>query len=63
MSGQVVIDSLVKEYGNLRALNQISFSIQQGDWVALMALRFVDKVSLTATTPEYERPKLVTSIV
>jgi putative ABC transport system ATP-binding protein len=36
MSGQVVIDSLVKEYGNLRALNQVSFSIQQGDWVALM---------------------------
>jgi putative ABC transport system ATP-binding protein len=36
MSAQVVIDSLVKEYGNLRALNQVSFSIQQGDWVALM---------------------------
>jgi putative ABC transport system ATP-binding protein len=36
MSGQVVIDSLVKEYGNLRALNRVSFSIQQGDWVALM---------------------------
>jgi putative ABC transport system ATP-binding protein len=36
MSVQVVIDSLVKEYGNLRALNQVSFSIQQGDWVALM---------------------------
>jgi putative ABC transport system ATP-binding protein len=36
MSGQVVIDSLVKEYGNLRALNVVSFSIQQGDWVALM---------------------------
>ena len=36
MSGQVVIDLLVKEYGNLRALNQVSFSIQQGDWVALM---------------------------
>src|SRR5271170_4321229 len=36
MSGQVVIDSLVKEYGNLRALDHISFSIKQGDWVALM---------------------------
>jgi putative ABC transport system ATP-binding protein len=36
MSEQVAIDSLVKEYGSLRALNQVSFSIQQGDWVALM---------------------------
>jgi putative ABC transport system ATP-binding protein len=36
MSGQVVIDSLVKEYGNLRALDRVSFSINQGDWVALM---------------------------
>jgi len=36
MSGQVVIDSLVKEYGNLRALDRVSFSIKQGDWVALM---------------------------
>jgi putative ABC transport system ATP-binding protein len=36
MSGQVVIDSLVKEYGNLRALDHVSFSIKQGDWVALM---------------------------
>jgi putative ABC transport system ATP-binding protein len=36
MSGQVVIDSLVKQYGNLRALDHVSFSIKQGDWVALM---------------------------
>jgi putative ABC transport system ATP-binding protein len=36
MSGQVVIDSLVKEYGNLRALDRVSFSIKQGDWIALM---------------------------
>src|SRR3974390_3488317 len=36
MSAQVKIDSLVKEYGTLRALNGISFHIQAGEWVALM---------------------------
>ena len=30
------IDSLVKEYGTLRALNGISLHIQAGEWVALM---------------------------
>ena len=36
MNAQVRIDSLVKEYGTLRALNGISFHIQAGEWVALM---------------------------
>ena len=36
MSAQVKIDSLVKEYGTLRALDGISFHIQAGEWVALM---------------------------
>jgi putative ABC transport system ATP-binding protein len=33
---QVKIDSLVKDYGTLRALNGISLNIQAGEWVALM---------------------------
>ena len=36
MSAQVKIDSLVKEYGTLRALDGISFRIEAGEWVALM---------------------------
>jgi putative ABC transport system ATP-binding protein len=36
VNAQVRIDSLVKEYGTLRALNGISFRIQAGEWVALM---------------------------
>jgi putative ABC transport system ATP-binding protein len=36
VSAQVRIESLVKEYGTLRALNGISFHIQAGEWVALM---------------------------
>ena len=36
MTAQVRIESLVKEYGTLRALNGISFHIQAGEWVALM---------------------------
>ena len=36
MSTQVKIDSLVKEYGTLRALDGISVDIQSGEWVALM---------------------------
>jgi len=36
VSAQVKIDSLVKEFGTLRALNGLSFSIQAGEWVALM---------------------------
>src|SRR5713226_2888017 len=33
---QVLIDSLVKQYGSLHALNSISFAIHPGEWVALM---------------------------
>jgi len=36
VTAQVRIESLVKEYGTLRALNGISFHIQAGEWVALM---------------------------
>jgi len=36
VSAQVKIDSLVKEYGTLRALDGISFHIEAGEWVALM---------------------------
>jgi putative ABC transport system ATP-binding protein len=33
---QVVIDGLTKQYGSVRALNALSFSIGRGEWVALM---------------------------
>lgn len=33
---QVVIDSLVKQYGALSALNSVSFAVHSGEWVALM---------------------------
>jgi putative ABC transport system ATP-binding protein len=33
---QVVIDSLIKQYGTLRALNGVSFAVKSGEWVALM---------------------------
>jgi putative ABC transport system ATP-binding protein len=33
---QVKIESLVKDYGSLRALNGVSINIQSGEWVALM---------------------------
>lgn len=33
---QVLVDSLVKEYGSLRALNGVTFSVDAGEWVALM---------------------------
>src|SRR5215475_15210155 len=33
---QVLLDSLTKTYGSLRALNGVSFSISSGEWVALM---------------------------
>ncbi len=36
MTAQVKIDSLVKEYGTLRALDGISISVEAGEWVALM---------------------------
>ncbi|HXY23764.1 MAG TPA: ATP-binding cassette domain-containing protein [Candidatus Acidoferrum sp.] len=33
---QVVIDNLIKQYGTLRALSGVSFTIHSGEWVALM---------------------------
>jgi putative ABC transport system ATP-binding protein len=36
VTAQVKIDSLVKDYGTLRALNGISVTIHAGEWVALM---------------------------
>ncbi|HEY2119506.1 MAG TPA: ATP-binding cassette domain-containing protein [Candidatus Acidoferrum sp.] len=36
MTAQVKIDSLVKEYGSLRALDGINLNIEAGEWVALM---------------------------
>src|SRR5271169_2746480 len=33
---QVVIDALVKQYDNLRALGGVTFSVNCGEWVALM---------------------------
>ncbi len=36
MTAQVKIDSLVKEYGSLRALDGISISVEAGEWMALM---------------------------
>src|SRR5215467_520102 len=35
-TAQVVIDTLVKQYGALKALNGVSFNISAGEWVALM---------------------------
>jgi putative ABC transport system ATP-binding protein len=35
-SPQVVVESLVKQYGPLRALNGITFTVAPGEWVALM---------------------------
>jgi putative ABC transport system ATP-binding protein len=35
-AAQVVIDTLVKQYGSLKALNGVSFNISAGEWVALM---------------------------
>jgi len=33
---QVVIENLIKQYGNLRALGGVSFDVHSGEWVALM---------------------------
>ncbi|HEU0368043.1 MAG TPA: ATP-binding cassette domain-containing protein [Candidatus Acidoferrum sp.] len=35
-ASQVAIDTLVKQYGALRALDGVSFNISAGEWVALM---------------------------
>jgi len=36
VTSQVQIDSLVKEYGTLRALDRLTFNIHAGEWIALM---------------------------
>ena len=36
MTPQVAIESLTKQYGALRAVDALSFSIDPGEWVALM---------------------------
>jgi putative ABC transport system ATP-binding protein len=36
LSSQVIIESLTKQYGPLRAVDSLSFNIQPGEWVALM---------------------------
>jgi putative ABC transport system ATP-binding protein len=33
---QVIVESLIKQYGALRALDGVSFSVDPGEWVALM---------------------------
>jgi len=33
---QVVIENLIKQYGSLRALGDVSFDVNKGEWVALM---------------------------
>jgi len=35
-AAQVVIENLIKQYGALHALNGVSFSVNSGEWVALM---------------------------
>ena len=35
-SPQVIVESLVKQYGPLRALDAVSFNVDRGEWVALM---------------------------
>src|SRR5258708_37246753 len=35
-SQQVVLENLTKQYGTLRALGGVSFSVNRGEWVALM---------------------------
>jgi putative ABC transport system ATP-binding protein len=35
-SPQVVVESLVKQYGSLRALDDVTFTVAPGEWVALM---------------------------
>src|ERR1700692_4806687 len=36
MTSQVLIESLTKQYGALRAVDALTFSIEPGEWVALM---------------------------
>jgi putative ABC transport system ATP-binding protein len=36
LAPQVLVESLVKKYGTLRALNDLDLTVQAGEWVALM---------------------------
>jgi putative ABC transport system ATP-binding protein len=36
MTAQVILESLTKQYGSLRAVDSLTFSIEPGEWVALM---------------------------
>jgi putative ABC transport system ATP-binding protein len=36
MSAMIEVQALVKEYGSVRALNGLSFSVQAGEWIAIM---------------------------
>jgi len=36
VSSQVILESLTKQYGALRAVDSLSFSLKPGEWVALM---------------------------
>ena len=36
MTAQVAIESLTKQYGDLRAVDSLSFTLDAGEWVALM---------------------------
>src|SRR5665213_4044688 len=36
MSTLVQIESLTKQFGNVRALDGVSFSVEEGEWIAIM---------------------------
>ena len=36
MSKLVEVESLTKQYGNVRALDALSFDVEEGEWIAIM---------------------------
>src|SRR5579864_5396392 len=36
MTPQVILESLTKQYGALRAVDALTFNVEHGEWVALM---------------------------